>query len=64
MPDERAIQGLAGAAGYLCSAFDELTAAGYEGWSDEVRLLIEIVAAEISWLQQHEMSAPLVRRQT
>jgi hypothetical protein len=64
MPDERAIQGLAGAAGYLCSAFDELSATGYDAWSSELKQLIDIVAAEISWLQQRETSIPMVRRQT
>jgi hypothetical protein len=62
MPDERAVQGLASAAGYLCSALDELSATGYDAWSSELKQLIDIVAAEISWLQQGDV--PLVRRQT
>jgi hypothetical protein len=54
MPDETKVQGLAGAAGYLCSALDELAAAGYDAWSEELKSLIDIVAAEISWLEQPE----------
>ncbi|HEY3066282.1 MAG TPA: hypothetical protein VGL09_10860 [Methylomirabilota bacterium] len=44
-------RGLADAAGYLCSAHDELAAAGYERWRDELRDLIEIISNEIGWLE-------------
>jgi hypothetical protein len=43
---------LAMAAGYLCSAYEELAAAGYDAWSNELRCLLDIVAAEMGWLQE------------
>ncbi|MGH7278541.1 MAG: hypothetical protein ACREJG_07615 [Candidatus Rokuibacteriota bacterium] len=48
------VRGLAGAAGYLCSAQEELTEAGYSGWSAELQDLIEIITEEIGWLQAGE----------
>jgi hypothetical protein len=45
-------RGLADAAGYLCSAHDELAAAGYERWRDELRDLIDIITNEIGWLEE------------
>jgi hypothetical protein len=51
MLELKRIQELAGAVGYLCSAADELAAAGYDTWGDELKALIEIIAAEIGWLQ-------------
>lgn len=47
-------QGLAGAAGHLCAAHEELTAAGYDRWSSELRMLIEIIDAEIAWLRDQD----------
>jgi hypothetical protein len=44
-------RGLADAAGYLCSAHDELAAAGYDRWRDELRDLIDIISNEIGWLE-------------
>ena len=44
-------RGLADAAGYLCSAHDELAAAGYDRWRDELRNLIDIISDEIGWLE-------------
>jgi hypothetical protein len=54
MTDTTTAQALAGAASYLCSAHDELRAAGYNLWSNELRTLIEIIDAEIEWLRDHE----------
>jgi len=51
MQETTTAQGLAGAAGHLCSAYEELVAAGYDGWSRELRALIEIIDAEIDWLR-------------
>ena len=45
-------RGLADAAGYLCSAHDELAAAGYDRWRDELRDLIDIISHEIGWLEE------------
>lgn len=56
MQDVKRTQGLAGAAGHLCLAYEELLAAGYGGWSAELRLLIEIIDAEIEWLRGHDHS--------
>lgn len=63
MPGKRKIQGLAGAAGFLCSAEDELAAAGYVLWSRELRELIDIIAAELGWLEDSATRMPLVRPQ-
>jgi hypothetical protein len=54
MLDLKRIQELAGAAGYLCSAAEELSAAGYEGWGEELKGLIDIIAAEIGILQTRD----------
>ncbi len=51
MPAETKTQALAGVAGYLCAAHDELLSAGYEGWSAELRQLIDIVGIELDWLE-------------
>ena len=58
MQEVRKVHGLAGAAAHLCSAYDELRAAGYDGWSDELRMLIAIIDAEIEWLQEPESTVP------
>jgi hypothetical protein len=52
MPDNKKVQGLAAVSGYLCSACEELTAAGYRGWSSELEQLIEIIGMEIGWLER------------
>lgn len=56
MHDVAKIQELAEAAGHLCSALDELSAAGYESWSGELKHLMDIIAAEIAWLQMGAVS--------
>lgn len=56
MQDLKTIQELAGAASYLCSAADELAAAGHEAWSNEVKELLGIIAAEIAWLQEQDVN--------
>jgi hypothetical protein len=60
MPGKRKIQGLAGAAGFLCAAEDELAAAGYELWSLELREMIDIIAEELGWLEDSATKMPLV----
>jgi hypothetical protein len=57
MQEAKKAQGLAGAAAHLCSAYEELMSAGYDGWSRELRMLIEIIDAEIDWLRDHEPTA-------
>jgi len=64
MRGEKTIQGLAGAAGYLCSAYDELLAAGYDEWSRELRQLIDIIGAEVACLQESATNIALVRPQS
>ena len=54
MPDAKKLQGLAGAAAHLCSAYEELVAEGYEGWGSEIKMLIAIMDAEIDWLHERE----------
>ena len=55
MLDVKRIQELSGAAGYLCSAAEELSAAGYEAWGKELKDLIEIIGAEIGLLQTPDL---------
>jgi hypothetical protein len=45
------VAGLAAAAAHLCRARDELVALGYAPWGASVDTLIEIIAAEIAWLE-------------
>jgi hypothetical protein len=52
MLDAEKIQQLASVAGSLCSAHDELLTAGYSVWGTELKQLIEIVAAELAWLEK------------
>jgi hypothetical protein len=47
-------QALAGAAAHLCAAYEELTAAGFDGWGAELKGLIDIIDAEIDWLRGHD----------
>ena len=56
MSDDEKIQQLAYAAGCLCSAQDELLNAGYRFWGAELKQLIEIVAAEMAWLEKSQPS--------
>lgn len=56
MQDYRKVRELAEAASHLCAALDELSDAGYPAWSDELRQLIDIIAAEIGWLQAHDVT--------
>ena len=56
MQNVRTVQDLAGVASYLCSAAEELTAAGYDAWSSEVKQLLDIIAAEIAWLQERDVT--------
>jgi hypothetical protein len=54
MREPKTVQGLANAAAQLCAAHDELAAAGYEGWSAELKALIEIIDAEVDWFRSHD----------
>ena len=56
MQDGKKVQELAEAASHLCAALDELSDAGYGTWSDELRQLIDIIAAEIGWLQTRDVT--------
>lgn len=56
MSDAKNAQGLAGVAAHLCSAYEELVAAGYAAWSTEIRMLIEIIDAEIEWVRDREIA--------
>jgi len=58
--DLPAIGKLSSAAGYLSCAHDDLVAAGYDKFGDEVNHLIETLAAEISWLNvaRNESESP------
>jgi hypothetical protein len=53
------VQGLAGAAGHLCAACEELAAAGYEGWSREIKALIDIIDAEIGLIPRPRPDCPV-----
>lgn len=55
MQDVKTVQDLAGAASYLCSAAEELAAAGYDAWAKEVKELLDIIAAEIAWVQERDV---------
>ena len=54
MQELKRAQGLASAAAQLCAAHEELTAAGYDGWSGELKALMDIIDAEIEWLRGHD----------
>jgi hypothetical protein len=56
MRDGKKVQELAEAASHLCAALDELSVAGYGTWSDELRQMIDIIAAEIGWLQTRDVT--------
>jgi hypothetical protein len=56
MQEAKKVQELAEAASHLCAALDELSVAGYGPWSDEVKKLIDIIAAEIGWLQTQDVT--------
>ena len=59
MSEPQKIQALAGATGYLCSAYDELLSAGYKAWSTELKQLIEILGIELDWLERDSVNAPV-----
>jgi hypothetical protein len=59
MQKRKTVEELAGAAAQLCAAHDELRAAGYEGWSREIRALIDIIDAEIEWLRGDHLTIRL-----
>jgi hypothetical protein len=54
MHDVKAVQDLSGVASYLCAAAEELTEAGFDRWSEEVKQLLDIISAEIAWLQTRD----------
>ena len=56
MSQPRTAQGLAGAAAHLCAAYEELAAAGCDSWCSEVKLLIDILDAELEWLRGQDRS--------
>jgi hypothetical protein len=58
MAEPKKIQALAGATGYLCSAYDELSSAGYKAWSAELKQLIEILGIELDWLERESVKVP------
>jgi hypothetical protein len=58
MPDREKIQKLACAAGYLCSAQEELMNSGYALWGTELGYLIEIIGAEMAWLEGEKLARP------
>jgi hypothetical protein len=58
MPDVRRLLGLAEAAGYLWHAQEELAAAGYPAWVEELGALIATIAMEIDWLADEASQAP------
>jgi hypothetical protein len=60
MPEAKKMQALALAAAHLCSAYEELVAEGYDGWRSEIKILIDIMDAEIEWLHGAEtaLAAP------
>jgi hypothetical protein len=51
MADVAKLHRLAGAAGYLCCAQDELLGTGHAKWVNELRELIETITMEIAWLE-------------
>ena len=51
MHELQRVQGLANAAAHLCAAHEELAAAGYDGWSEEIKAVIDIIDAEVEWLR-------------
>src|SRR5437868_11764894 len=59
MSEPKKIEALAGATGYLCSAYDELLNAGYKAWGAELKQLIEILGIELDWLERDSVNAPV-----
>ena len=51
MDESRGFQGLNEAASHLCCALDELATSGYESLVISLRVLLEVIDAEISWLE-------------
>jgi hypothetical protein len=59
MQEFKTVQRLTNAAAQLCAAYDELGSAGYEGWSSEIKALIDIIDAEVEWLRRHGFTVGL-----
>lgn len=64
MQQRRTVQELANAAARLCEAHEELAAAGYEGWSAEVKAVLDIIDAELDWLRGHDVTIGFVASQS
>jgi hypothetical protein len=60
MQELKRAQGLAGAAAHLCAAYEELVAAGFDGWGGELKSLIDIIDAEIEWLRGQDRTILVV----
>ncbi|HEX3179330.1 MAG TPA: hypothetical protein VHZ49_21830 [Methylomirabilota bacterium] len=56
------VRRLAATAAHLCSAYDDLVAAGYDSWGEELRAVLEIIDAEIQWLASEKESAAAASR--
>ena len=52
MDESGRFQGLNEAASHLCFALDELATSGYESLVISLRVLLETIDAEISWLER------------
>ena len=59
MTNGRNVEGLAGAAAYLWCAQEELIAAGYDQWSTEIRMLVDIIDAEAALILETNVDLPL-----
>ncbi len=51
MDESGRFQGLNEAASHLCCALDQLATLGYENLGNSLRVLLETIDAEISWLE-------------
>lgn len=51
MDDSGRLQELSEAASHLCCALDDLATSGYESLALALRVLLETIDAEISWLE-------------
>lgn len=51
MDESGRFQGLNQAASHLCCALDELATLGYDSLDISLRVLLETIDAEISWLE-------------
>ena len=64
MQQRRTVQELASAAARLCEAHEELAAAGYEGWSAEIKAVLDIIDAELDWLRGHGVAVRFAASQS